>query len=103
MEIRIMIYRPGIVWTIMLKAFEALIVGELSVYARTSVDTIQIIRGEMYWCSTSAMENDIKMYLEQIISGNEIIETRIKCPRHASERDRRIQEVLCQLLGFSDR
>lgn len=103
MEFKIVIYRPGFVWTITIKAFEALIVGELSIYARTSVDTIQKTRCEVYWCSTSAMENDIKMYLEQIITGNEIIETRTKCPRHTSERDLRIQEFLSQILGFSDR
>ena len=103
MEFKIVIYRPGIVWAITIKAFKELIVGELSVYVRSSVDTVRKAKGEIYWCSITALVNDLEMVLDQIVTGNEIIETHVKCPRHAGERERRLKETLYRLLGITVR
>ena len=103
MEFKIVIYRPGIVWAITIKAFEEMIVGELSVYVRSSVDTVRKAKGEIYWCSITALVNDLEMVLDQIVTGNEIIETHVKCPRHAGERERRLKETLYRLLGITVR
>ena len=103
MKFKIVIYRPGIVWTITIETFEELIVGELSVYVRSSVDTVRKAKGEIYWCSTSTLVNDLEMVLDQIVTGDEIIETHVRCPRHAGERERRIKESLYRLLGITVR
>ena len=103
MEITIKVLRPGVAWSMKTEVDDDTIITRIFVIARTSVNTAVCTNYESYSFSVPDWERSVRRHLEQITMGNVIVETRMKCSLHASDTERKIQDLVCQILGISNR
>ena len=106
MEVTIRIIHPEIVLVATMETMEDMIAGHFCIYTKLSADTMASVEIDCYWSDISTWERDIRHNLNPVINGKEgVVETRIRCPRYAeaSETERRIREVLCQIMGIPGR
>ena len=108
MEASISIIHPKIILVATMETMEDIITGHFFVFTKFSPsgNSIAGVEIDCYWFDTSVWERDIRHNLRQIIEAKDIIvECRMMGPRHthASETERRIREVLCNILGINDR
>ena len=108
MEVRIKIIHPIIIMVATLETMEDIIAGHFFVFTKPSPsgDSIAGVEIDCYWFDTYVWERDIRHNLSQFVEEEDILlECNMKGPRHthASETERRIREVLCDILGINDR
>ena len=106
MEVSISIIHPEIILVATMETIGDAIAGRFCIYTKISVDTMASIEIDCYWSDISTWERDIRHNLNPVINGKEgVVEIRIRCPRYteATATERRIREVLNQVIGINDR
>jgi hypothetical protein len=105
MEAKITIVQPGVLSILSIEVYDEMIITQILVIAKASASTADCTNIESYWSTVSDWERDMRPCLNQVINGKEVfVESRIKMPLFsASETERRVQEVLLQILEIPGR
>lgn len=104
MDCTIKIQSPKFLWNMQMTTSGDIITVRITIYIiMPNGGTVSIVF-DRSWPSVSDWERDMRMFLNQIMNNKDVIvESHIRGPRDGSETERRIREILCQILGIPDR
>ena len=103
MDATIKLQFPSAVWTMKMATTAGdAIVARITIYFQTPNMWTANIVIDCCWPSFSDWESDVRNFLEPLVNeNNAIVESRIKKPRYdATETERRIREIINQILGI---
>lgn len=105
MDIIIKTILPRSACTVQITTTDNSIVARISISVQIPIGTVCVVI-DCSWSDIGTWERDIRHLLASVINGKDgIVQCRIRGPRYAeaSEIERRIREVLCDILGINDR